>query len=300
MIAEIQYRLIKLIVTMMGMLPGKALAFLSDIIGLLWYHIDKQHRKVVIENVTLAFPGQFSQYEAERFAVKIFQHTASILFEAFWAYGQPGHKIFKYFLIKNIEHFHKAHAKGRGTIILTCHLGNFELLTVSLSKAGISKNAYCIYRALDFKPLDRFVREIRQRFGGTMLSRGGASEKIKAVLKNGGTMVALFDQDSNWHYGVFTEFFGRPACSSKIFAKLVENTNAIVVPMFIRKSGKYYITEFLPEVPWEETGCPIKNLEKNTQNYVSAVESMIRQCPEQYFWVHNRWHTKAYDVIANS
>ena len=67
--------------------------------------------------------------------------------------------------------------------------------------------------------------------------------------------------------------------------------------MFIKKSGQHYITEFLPEVSWEDTGCPIKDLEQNTQNYVSAVESMIRQCPEQYFWVHNRWRTKHYDLL---
>ena len=50
--------------------------------------------------------------------------------------------------------------------------------------------------------------------------------------------------------------------------------------------------EFLPEIPLVETGDPIKDIEINTQNYMSAIESMIRKYPDQYFWVHNRWKTK--------
>jgi Kdo2-lipid IVA lauroyltransferase/acyltransferase len=293
---EIQYKLIKLIVRLMGMLPRKALAFLSDISGLLWYNIDKRHRKLVLENVTLAFPGQFSQFQAERFAMKVFKHTAGIFFEIFWAYGRPWHKIFEYFEIKGVEHFHKAHAKGKGTILLTCHLGNFELLAVAITKAEV-RGTYCIYRPLDFKPLDRLLLELRQKFSTIMLPMGGASDKIESILKKGGVVGTLFDQNGNWHNGVITKLFGRPACTSKLFAKLVSRANAPVVPMFIKKSGSYYISEFLPEVPWEDTGCPIKDLEKNTQNYVFAVESMIRQCPEQYFWVHNRWRTKHFDLL---
>jgi Kdo2-lipid IVA lauroyltransferase/acyltransferase len=278
------------------MLPRKALAFLSDISGLLWYNIDKRHRKVVLENITLGFPGRFSQFQAERFVINNFKHTAGILFEILWAYGNPRHKISEYFVIKNIEHFHKAHSKGQGTIILSCHLGNFELLNMAMTKAGI-KEIYGIYRALDFKPLDHLLLEMRQKFDTTMLSMGGLSGKLETILKKGGIIATLFDQNGNWHNGVITDFFGRPACTSKIFAKLVARSKATVVPMFIKKSGQHYITEFLPEVSWEDTGCPIKDLEQNTQNYVSAVESMIRQCPEQYFWVHNRWRTKHYDLL---
>jgi KDO2-lipid IV(A) lauroyltransferase len=70
--------------------------------------------------------------------------------------------------------------------------------------------------------------------------------------------------------------------------------------MFIVKNNENYIKEFLPEIPLEITGDPIKDIENNTQNYVSAIESMVRQCPEQYFWVHNRWKTKPYSTLPKA
>jgi len=61
----------------------------------------------------------------------------------------------------------------------------------------------------------------------------------------------------------------------------------------VRKDRSFFI-EFLPEIPLCETGDTIKDIEINTQNYTSAVESMVRRYPDQYFWVHNRWKTKPY------
>ncbi len=55
----------------------------------------------------------------------------------------------------------------------------------------------------------------------------------------------------------------------------------------------------LPQIPLQVSGDTIKDIENNTQNYVSAIESMVRQCPEQYFWVHNRWKTKPYSVLSS-
>jgi KDO2-lipid IV(A) lauroyltransferase len=63
--------------------------------------------------------------------------------------------------------------------------------------------------------------------------------------------------------------------------------------MFIIRQGGKYIIEFLPEVPLIKTGDRIKDLEINTQNYTSAIETMIRRCPDQWFWVHNRWKTQS-------
>ena len=120
------------------------------------------------------------------------------------------------------------------------------------------------------------------------------SEKIDAVLREGGEMGTLLDQNVDWYKGVFVDFFGRPACTNSGFAKLALRSRAPVVPMYTVRKGKRFLIEFLPEVPLIETGDKIKDIEINTQNYVSAVESMVRRYPDQYFWVHNRWKTKPY------
>ncbi len=287
------FKLLKLMVTLMGTLPVPVYKFFSDIFGLIWYKVDKRHRNVVLENIKFAYPDQFSLFELERLAIRIFKNTAGILFEVIWAYGKPREELFAYFSVTGGEHLENARKKGRGVILLTCHMGNFELLVAALPKAGL-ENPYGIYRKFDFKPLERLMLEMRQRFGATLIPMRGASEKIDAVLREGGVMGTLLDQNVDWYKGVFVDFFGRPACTNSGLAKLAMRSKSPVIPMYTaRKNGRFLI-EFLPEIPLSETGDRIKDIEINTQNYTTAVESMVRRHPDQYFWVHNRWKTKPY------
>ncbi len=277
----------------MSGLPWTVLKFLSDVFGLIWYKIDKRHRTVVLENIKLAYPDTYSGFEAERLATQIFKNIAAILFEVIWAYGKSRDELFGHFSVKGAEHVENARKKGRGVILLTCHMGNFELLVAALPKAGV-QNPYGIYRKFDFKPLERLMLEMRQRFGATLIPMRGASEKIDDILREGGEIGTLFDQNVDWYKGVFVDFFGRPACTNSGFAKLALRSKSPVVPMYTTRKGKRFFIEFLPEVPLAETGDRIKDIEINTRNYTSAVESMVRRNPDQYFWVHNRWKTKPY------
>jgi len=293
------YKLIKLLVAILGLLPISILKFFSDSLGLIWYVVDKRHRNVVLENIKSAYPEEFSNKSVQqRFARKNFKHIAGILFEIIWSYSKKKEELFEFFSVKGIEHLEDAMEKEKGVLCLACHLGNFELLVPSIAEAGVKP--YALYRKLDFDPLERLVLEMRQRFGITMIPLRNASRKVDKVLRNNGVVGTLLDQNVDWYKGVFVDFFGRPACTNNGFAKLVLKTKAPVLPVFImRKNGKH-IMEILPEIPLELTGDPIKDIENNTQNYVAAVEAMVRRCPEQYFWVHNRWKTKPYCLLDNN
>ncbi len=291
------YRLLKLFVSLMGRLPRRVLHFFSDLLGLVWYKIDKRHRDIAVENINFSLPGKFSSRQSvEIFVKNVFKNTAGILFEVIWSYHKTLNELLEYFSIKGVEHLENAHQKGRGVILLSCHLGNFELLVDAIPMAGI-KNIYGIYRKFDFQPLEKLMLEVRQRFGMKMISTGGLSRKLDDLLNDNGVIGTLFDQNAGTYNGVFVDFFSRPACTKNSLAKIVLRTKASVVPMFIMKKHNKYIIEFLKEIPLEETGCPIKNIENNTQNYVKVIESMIKICPEQYFWVHNRWKTKPYSML---
>ena len=191
-----------------------------------------------------------------------------------------------------MEYVHEAHAKGRGVIGLLWHMGNFEMLIGGIEQTGFGGHA--VYRKLDFAPLERIILEGRQRFNVTMVPTLRASDKLVAILRQGGVIGSLLDQNVDWYNGVFVDFFGRPACTHKGLAKLALRTKAPVMCMYTirdRKTRQYQI-RFLPEIPRQETGCPIKDLENNTQAYNDVIESIVRKHPDQYFWVHNRWKTK--------
>ncbi len=289
------YRLIRLAAVMLGHLPRPVLKFCADILGLVWYHADRRHRNVVLENIRCAYPEHFSDEQAKRFVRANFRHTIGILFDVIWFYPKKKEKVFEYFSIKGMHHLENALEKNKGVIGLTCHMGNFELLAAAIAKTGI--NPYVLYRKLDFNPLEIFVREMRQRFGTTMIPLRQASKKVEDLLRQGKLIGTLLDQNVDWYKGVFVDFFGRPACTNNGFAKLVLKTQASVVPVFIVQKEGRFIMEFFPEIPLEKTGDKIKDIENNTQNYVSAIEFMVRKCPEQYFWVHNRWKTRPFCMI---
>ncbi|WDP89419.1 MAG: lysophospholipid acyltransferase family protein [Desulfobacter sp.] len=286
------YRLLMLLVMMLGRIPVWAADFCADLIGLLWFRIDRRHRKITLDNLTRCFGDEMNQAQIEAMGKRVFKNIASILFEVAWAQKFSKEAFLSHFTIKGLEHVKQAHAKGRGVIVVTCHMGNFEMLIPAIDETGF--RGYAVYRALDFSPLDRLIRSMRQRFGVTMIPIIGASDTINDVLKSGGVVGTLLDQNVDWYKGAFVEFFGRPACTNKGLAMLALRTKAPVIPMYTVRKSREYLIEFLPEIQLVETNDNIKDLEINTQNYNDAIESMVKKYPDQYFWVHNRWKTKNY------
>ena len=288
------YKLIKMLIVVVSRFPMVVLNFCADVLGLFFFTVDKRHRTIVVNNIQNAYPGKYSRARALRFAKKNFKHTTRIIFEAIWSYGQKEAYLLKHYEIKGLKHIKAAMEKG-GVILLGGHIGNFELMSGAMAKSKIFPIG--LYRKFDFKPIEHLMLENRQKLGTTMIPLGNASSKILTALKEKKVVATLLDQNVDWYNGVFVNYFGRPACTNSGLAKIALQSKAAVVPMFIvRKNGRF-IHEFLPQIPMTITNDPIKDIEINTQAFVSAIESMVRRCPEQYFWVHNRWKTKPYSTL---
>ncbi|WP_321495557.1 lysophospholipid acyltransferase family protein [uncultured Desulfobacter sp.] len=286
------YLLLRLLVMALGRLPIGVADFCARYLGLLWFKIDARHRKITLENITRAFGDEMTPDQIEILGKRVFKNIISILFELAWSLKFDRDTFLSHFTIKGVEHMKQAHAKGKGVIGLLCHLGNFEMLIAGIEPVGVK--GYAIYRKLDFQPLDRLIREGRKRFSLEVIPRGKSFKTAQTILERGEIVGSLLDQSVDWYLGPFVDFFGVPACTHKGFAKLVLETKAPVVPAYTVRKNRHFTVEFLPEIPLVETGDPIKDIEINTQNYTSAIESMIRKYPDQYFWVHNRWKTKNY------
>jgi KDO2-lipid IV(A) lauroyltransferase len=293
---EIVYKLLKFFIIGLGLLPRSIAKFCSGILGLLWFKIDKRHRDITLKNISKAYPAELSPAQVFTLGKKVFKNTIHIIFDIAWAFRKSQEELLTYYTIKGHGNLKAALQKGRGVLLLSGHIGNFELLVAAFGHDPDFK-MYGAYRKFDFQPLERLMLEERQRFGTTMIPLQGAAKKIDAILKNKDAVGTLLDQNENWHRGVNVDFFGRPACTNKGLAVLALRTKAVVVPMCIAKTGDTFVVEFLPEIPLESTGDMIRDIETNTQNYTAAIESMVRKYPDQYFWVHNRWKTKPYDLI---
>lgn len=286
------YRLLRLLMLALGSLPMWLADFCAHLLGLLWFKHDARHRKITLENLTRAFGDQMTPDQIEILGKQVFKNIVNILFEFAWTLKFDRETFLSHFTVKGVEHVNAALARGKGVIGLLCHLGNFEMLIAGIEPVGVK--GYAIYRRLDFEPLDRLIREGRRRFNLEVIPRGKSSKKAEAILKQGEIIGSLLDQSVDWYLGPFVDFFGAPACTHKGFAKLALKTRAPVLPMYTVRKNRHFTVEILPEIPLVETGDPIKDIEINTQNYTSVIESLVRKYPDQYFWVHNRWKTKNY------
>jgi len=147
-----------------------------------------------------------------------------------------------------------------------------------------------VARTLDNPYLDEFLRRFRERTGQKMIPKNGGYDQMLEVLRGGGILSFLADQDAGQR-GLFVDFFGRPASTHKAIALLAIEHRAPVVVGYARRVGPGFRYEVgcdavIEPDEWTGTADDARLL---TQRYTSALEKFIRKSPEQYLWLHRRW-----------
>ncbi len=176
----------------------------------------------------------------------------------------------------------------RPTLIVTAHLGNFEVGGYVLGVLGFP--TYTVARTLDNPYLDRFLNDFRGRTGQHIIPKNGGFDKIVEVLGQGGTMTFLADQYAGAK-GCWVEFFGRPASAHKAIGLLALDNNARISICVARRLGepmKFELFHYATLDP-RQAGQSPGSIRELTQWYTSRLEELIRQTPGQYWWLHRRW-----------
>ena len=185
-----------------------------------------------------------------------------------------------------LEHLERAHARGKGVLFATAHLGNWELS--AFAHALLSRPMHVLVRPLDNPLLEAFVERRRALSGNTILAKKEFLRPVLKALARNEAVGILVDHNALAAEGLFVDFFGIPACTSPAFAKLAAHSGAAVVPGFACWSAqeRKYVLRFLPQLPI--TG----DLRQDTATVQNAVEQAVRAHPDQWLWVHRRWKTR--------
>jgi KDO2-lipid IV(A) lauroyltransferase len=187
---------------------------------------------------------------------------------------------------QGLENFTAAHARGKGVLIATAHLGNWELS--AFAHAWMTAPMHIVVRPLDNSRLDDLVERYRSLSGNHIIRKKEAAREILKALSSGDAVGILIDQNTSLAEGVFIDFFGVRACAGTAFVKFAHHTGAAVVPGFAvwSEEEKKYVLHFCPEVPMSgEAG-------EDTQRVHSVLEGAIREYPDQWLWIHRRWKTR--------
>ncbi len=145
-----------------------------------------------------------------------------------------------------------------------------------------------VVRPLDNPYLDEFVEKRRSSSGNKIIGKKDLLRGVLKALAANEAVGILIDQNAGLDDGVFIDFFGTQASANSGFVKLAHRTGAAVIPGFAlwREDLKRYVLKFLPVV--EMTG----DLQTDTQQLHSILESVIREYPDQWLWIHRRWKTR--------
>ncbi len=264
------------------LLPYQFSLALGRILGWLACWIAKNYRIMVEKNLKLAF-GKYSYNEIRKIRNKTFKNIGMNLVE----FGLLSFRS-KKFWFKRIDitgrHILEKHLDNKqGVILLSAHVGNWELMGAYLAMIGYPINV--VAREIYDKRLDRLLVAMRNRRGVNIIYREGRvnTKKMISVLKKGEVLGILMDQDTRVG-GIFVDFFGRPAYTPTAVSQFARIKNTVVVPGFVyrKKNLRHQV------VIMEQCSGGV-NEEKETREYTKIIEDFIRKYPEQWVWMHPRW-----------
>jgi KDO2-lipid IV(A) lauroyltransferase len=258
------------------------------------YRIDKRHRRVAAENLRFAFPHH-SEEEIDRLVRGCYQHFAAVVIEiallprklqvANWR---------RYAELRQGEQIVPVLLADRPALIVCGHFGNWEMAGYALGLFGFP--TFAIARVLDNPHLERFLKQFRQRTGQTIIAKKDDFDRLTEVMKAGGKVATLADQDAGPR-GVFVNFFGRPASAHKAVALMALEFNAVMIvsgtPRIapVELGTMRYAIECEDVIDPQDYANQPNAIKAITQRYHDALERLIRRHPEQYFWLHRRWKT---------
>ena len=242
-------------------------------------------RRAARINLSFAYP-HWSNAQREKTIDGVFRNIARLLL-AFARFPDLNRSnIGEWIEYQGLEHYLEAKRAGRGVLVATAHLGNWELS--AFAHALLTEPMNVMVRPLDNPRIDHLVETRRTLSQNRLIFKWDGARAVLRALRQNEAVGILLDQNTAASEGVFVNFFGKPACANTGFVKLAHHAKAPVVPGFAvwdEQRGRY-VLHFEPQIALtgEEAA--------DTQRIHSAMEEIIRRYPDQWMWIHRRWKTR--------
>ncbi|KIX12926.1 lysophospholipid acyltransferase family protein [Dethiosulfatarculus sandiegensis] len=289
---DIAYHLLRLGVLGVALPPLPLARFFGKGLGSLGFKLDQRHREIILRNIAESFPEKSREWVTKT-SLDCYRHLGKVVMEIPKLLAYPPEKIASLTRFHGLPPERLKSFRETGVLLLTGHIGNWEWASVASGHA--LGPAAVVARPIDWPPADRLVNSWRTKTGHEVVPKANSARRILRGLMKKEAIGVLLDQNVDWYDGEWVDFFGRPACTNKGLALLALRTKAPVVPFYCHRADDgLFDVYFGEEVPLVKTGDKTKDVWQNTQNYTKVLEGIIRQKPEQWFWLHQRWKTRPY------
>lgn len=280
-----------ILVKLLGALPRGVARAVGSGVGTVAYRILGRLREVALTNLALAFPEK-PDAEREQILRRLYRNLGWLLAEFCQMPRYTPENTRPFARYQGLEHYLAARDRGKGVLILTGHLGVWELSSYYHSLMGHPMSM--VIRRLDNPRVDALVNRIRCLHGNRVLHKDDFARGLLGAMRQGETVGILMDTNMTPPQGEFVPFFGRLACTASGMARVALKTGATVLPGFMlwEESEQKYVLHFGEAVELVSTGNDEQDVIENTARFTAVIESWIRRYPDQWLWVHRRWKTR--------
>ena len=272
----------------MAVLPLGLAQSIGRALGSLGYFVIRRHRRTQLQEMQRCFPD-LARSGLKRRLHRVYQGMAMNYIEVFRWIGGRETELDARVAVSGLEHYERAAARGRGVLVLTAHTGNWDLLGLWGARRF---PLTIISKELRSPGVNRFWMAARARCGLKIVPAHNSYRACLSVLRRGGALGFILDQNMTRMEGIFVDFFGKPACTTPGLAFMAAHAQAPVLPVFIlREPDGTHRVLIQPALEPPPDRAP-ETLRRATQDYTKCIEDVIRQHPDQWIWMHRRWRTQ--------
>ncbi len=266
----------------------RAVAAVGSWLGTVYHRLGRSRREILEFNLRLAYPEKPESWRRE-LGLDVARHFGRVTLDALRIQRLDPERFLQGIQITGREHLDRALGEGKGVFLLSAHIGSWEV--AALAAGLIIPGGFAVVnRPLDNPLLEAELGRLRGLYGNRALGKRNISRAMLRQLRGGGAVGILIDQRSLQEEGVLVPFFGHPAWTHPVLARLTVRTGAPVVPIWglWEGPGRYTVRFDEPLFPetLDEAGRDEVAL---TARLLGIIEGVIRERPEQWLWYHDRW-----------
>jgi len=295
------YLIVRACVTIFRLLPLKICMLIGRFFAYGGFLVDRRRRTIAEENLRNAYGEDLSDRQIRETVRRSYLHLASVGIDFIKLPRIVNSNNWRnYFEVGGLEFAKKAQEEGKGLILVTGHVGNWEVLGCAM-KFLFHDSVHSIAKHMENPFVDRFFTQLREEGGQKIIFTQNSAREILRVLKNNQLLGILVDQNVRENH-IFVDFFGQKAATTRSAATLSLKTGAPIIMLFARRlegGYKFRVTLSKP-IQIEKTGDLEKDIFNLTQRCTMIIESRIRQRPHEWLWIHRRWKGKSPAVPSSS
>ena len=288
---RLEFALVWTLVKLLGLPPRRTARGFGALVGRVALLLTPRLRRTGDRNLRLAFP-QKTAAERQQILRKLYRNLGWLLAEFCQMPRYTPEQTQRFIRYQGLEHYLAARDQGKGVLILTGHLGAWELSSFYHSLMGYPMSI--VIRRLDNPLVDNLVNQIRCLHGNQVLHKDDFARGLLGAMRRGETVGILMDTNMTPPQGAFVDFFGHAACTGSGLARVALKTGAKVLPGFLLwdEATQQYVLRFGAALDLPVSDDAEADALAHTAFFTRVIEDYVRQYPDQWLWVHRRWKTR--------